>query len=130
MKNREAWSNCETYSKGLTDFSRKLAFASAAICWYFHDSNYSFPPRINVALFLLMVYFVGDVLQYFVAFHKWRQWILSEESAIQEKGERLEDAEFDIPANLDKWPFRLFLTKIFILLFSFIFIASEFASRS
>ena len=35
MKNRDLWASYEFYTSELTKYSRQLAFAAAAICWFF-----------------------------------------------------------------------------------------------
>src|SRR5436853_6308817 len=65
MKLSDLWKNQEIYSRDLTEHSRKLAFAVAAICWFFRTPQITFPPAILWALVFLVGFFILDVLHYF-----------------------------------------------------------------
>src|SRR3954470_822151 len=128
MKGEVVWENYRGYTKDLTEFSRKLAFAAAAICWFFRTPSYKFPSLIILALTLLVGYFFCDVLQYFVAALKLRRWIRDKEIEHYDRTGKL-DGDFDMPEHLDRLPFRLWWTKIVMLQMAFVFIVAEFMHR-
>ncbi|MBN1182230.1 MAG: hypothetical protein JXB49_08080 [Bacteroidales bacterium] len=46
MKLSELWDQYQRYTKDVTEYSRKLAFAVAAICWFFKSDSVTFPVNI------------------------------------------------------------------------------------
>src|SRR6266550_2602676 len=67
MTTEKLWEQYQHYTGDLTEHSRKLAFAVAAICWFFKTPEITFPPAILWSLALLVCFFVFDVLHYFVS---------------------------------------------------------------
>jgi hypothetical protein len=43
MRNTDLWNIYVTYTSEFTKYSRQLAFACAAICWFFRSPNVTFP---------------------------------------------------------------------------------------
>lgn len=61
----DPWAEKETYDKGLTENSRKLAFAAAAICWFFRGDDVTFPVVILLSLTAVILFFAFDLAQYY-----------------------------------------------------------------
>jgi hypothetical protein len=129
MKISELWKSYEFYTQGLTDHSRKLAFAAAAICWFFKTPQVSFPPSIIRALLCIVSFFFLDIGHYLLGAFLIRIWIRKQEKRIWKEESKLADAIVDKPAWLDTLPAILFLLKIIVLLISFCFIVYEFILR-
>jgi len=129
MKISDLWESYEFYTQGLTDHSRKLAFAAAAICWFFRTPQISFPVSILRALICIVLFFFLDILQYLLGAFLIRLWIRKQEKRIWKEKNILEDALVDKPAWLDTLPAIIFLLKIMVLLISFYFIGYEFILR-
>ena len=52
----------EIFSKN----ARKIAYGGAAICWFFKSEAVTFPTWIQYAIFSLVLYFLSDLLQYYL----------------------------------------------------------------
>lgn len=128
MKNSELWKSYEFYTGELTKFSRQLAYAAAAICWFFKSEEVTFPKPITVSLLFLVLFFVFDILQYFISAHLLRWWTRKEEKVMWAEGETL-DGEYNKPWWVDKPAFVFFNLKVLALFASFVSIGVEFASR-
>ena len=85
MKNAELWESYGFYTGELTKYSRQLAFAGAAICWFFKTPEVTFPKPVIVSLVLIVLFFISDILQYFIAAHLLRWWIRREEKRLWKK---------------------------------------------
>lgn len=130
MKVEKVWESYSSYTQALTEHSRKLAFAVAAICWFFKSEQVTFPPAIVVALAFVVLYFIFDVLQYFIAAITLKRWIYRQEALLEsEKGKAAPDDEVDKPPYLDAIPYALFCSKIVALFLSFIMLMWEFGTR-
>ena len=124
MKIDALWKEQQAYTRDLTEHSRKLAFAVAAICWFFRTPTITFPPAILWSLVFLVGFFVCDVLHYFVAAITYRIFIHGEEAKL---GDALDDhSEAELPRSLDKPGFFLFCTKTGFLMASFVMLFVEF----
>ena len=109
MKIEKRWETFGFYTKALTEQSRKLAFAVAAICWFFKSDDVTFPWAITVALAFVVLYFILDVLHYFVAASLIKGLTLKQEAELEEKKGRAEpEDDVENPPSLDDWPERLF----------------------
>ncbi len=121
MKNAEVWKHYKEYTRDVTEYSRKLAFAAGALCWFFKDENSEFPLRIEVSILFIVVFFISDILQGCTGAFVHRCWIRSEEKR-QWKASKTIEGEYDKPAWIDYPATTFFLVKIFGLLVSFVFI--------
>src|SRR2546423_1406054 len=74
MKIDDLWQQQQQYPRDVTEHSRKLAFAVAAICWFFKSPDTTFPPAILGALIFLVGFFVADVTHYFWAAVRYRRF--------------------------------------------------------
>jgi hypothetical protein len=128
MKNEDLWKSYEVYTKTLSDTSRQLGFAAAAICWFFKTPQHSFPGHILLALGFVVVFFVADILQYLLGaiflrtwtrFHEKKKW--KETGKIE--GDYLKPSWLDYPSYLMWW------AKVLALLTGFIFIGLELTGR-
>ena len=128
MTTEKLWSQYQHYTRDLTEHSRKLAFACAAICWFFKTPEITFPPKILWSLGLLVLFFLLDVLHYLTGAILYRVFTHRQEKRLlKETGSYV--GEVDVPRSLDRAPFTLFVAKSLALLASFAALASEFYSR-
>jgi hypothetical protein len=82
MTTDKLWETYLHYSRDLTEHSRKLAFASAAICWFFKTPEITFPPAIMGCLALLVVYFILDVVHHLWGAVRVRKFLRDQEDAL------------------------------------------------
>ncbi|MGD1046702.1 MAG: hypothetical protein ABR936_15445 [Bacteroidota bacterium] len=101
MKASELWKQYQVYTRDITENLRKLSLGVAAICWFFKDSNYSFPPAILGCLLVLVLYFALDIIQYSVAAYRYYCFTRDAEVIAWKHGKREKDPEIDVPDNLD-----------------------------
>jgi len=128
MKNSEVWDQYKAYTKDITEVSRKLGFAGAAICWILKTPQGIFSNSVLWALAFIVAFFISDILQSLSGALLLRYWIRSEEIKIWEANSTL-DGEYLKPVWLDYPSFTFFLLKVFSLLVGFIFIAVEIFKR-
>ena len=130
MKIRELWDSYNFYTQGLTEHGRKLAFATAAICWFFKSEQVTFPTPVIWSLSFVVLYFLLDMLQYFVAALVLRQWTYQKEAELEAKTGRADpDDDVEKPPRLDAPAFWLFITKHIALFMSFLALIVEFVQR-
>lgn len=128
MKNKELWDTYSFYTEELTKYSRQLAFAGAAICWFFKTPEVTFPKVISIALGLIVLFFILDIMQYFVSAHLLRWWIRKEEIR-KWQAEKTIQGEYDKPWWVDSPAFIFFNLKAGALFLSFAAIGYEFLIR-
>lgn len=128
MKNAELWKSYDYYTGELTKFSRQLAFAGTAICWFFKTEDVTFPKPILISLVLIVSFFILDILQYFLGAHILRWWTQCEEKKMWEKKKKI-DGEYHKPRWLDSPSFTLFNIKIVALFTAFVALSFEFIGR-
>jgi hypothetical protein len=128
MTNKEVWSSYEDYTRGLTSLTRQLAFGAAAICWFFKTPEATFPKPILVSLAFVVGFFFLDILQPFIAALRLRSWIHGREQELWNKTNSIE-GEYEKPRTLDRWPFRLFIGKIVVLVAVFVALGVELGRR-
>jgi len=128
MTIRDVWQEYKENTKALSENARKLAFAGAAICWFFKAEDATFPGKINLSLAFIVLFFLGDMLQYLASVLLLRQW-----ARRLEKFLKLNKLPADTPIEKPLWvvspPFALFLAKLVLLLAAFVFLILEFVSR-
>jgi len=128
MTTAKLWEEYQHYTRDLTEHSRKLAFAVAAICWFFKTPEITFPPAILWSLALLVCFFVFDVLHYFVGAFTVRFFLEYHEKAhFENTGDLLQ--EISKPRWVDRPATFFFVTKTLFLLSSFVALATEFYYR-
>ena len=128
MTTERLWEEFQHYTRDLTEHSRKLAFAAAAICWFFKTPQITFPPPVMWSLSLLVCFFILDVLHYFVGAVILRWFTEREEARLWKEtgsisGDIAKPRWVDVPA----WLF--FIAKTLVLLASFAALATEFYFR-
>jgi hypothetical protein len=128
MKNSEAWDHYKTYTKDITEVSRKLGFAGAAICWVLKTPAGTFSSSVLGALGFFVAFFIADVLQSFVGALFLRHWLRQEEIRQWRETQSL-DGEYHKPGWLDYPSFSLFLLKVAFLLAGFAFLGAEILAR-
>ena len=128
MKNSEAWEQYKSYTRDITEVSRKLGFAGAAICWVLKNPEGSFSPCVLWSLAFFVGFFVADVLQSFIGALLLRSWIRREEITRWNEAQSIE-GEYLKPGWLDYPSFGLFLAKVVLLLVGFALLAVEILSR-
>jgi hypothetical protein len=127
MKIDDLWKQQQQYTRDVTEHSRKLAFAVAAICWFFKSPDTTFPPAILGALIFLVGFFVADVTHYFWAAVRYRRFNYRAEEKL--KNTLDENPEVAVTRRLDKPIFVMFCIKTALLMVSFLFLLSEFFFR-
>ncbi len=128
MDNSTAWSNYVDYTRDLTEFSRKLAFAGIAICWVLKPENGSFSQTTLIAISLIVLFFVLDITQYSLGAIRWRNWIQAEENKKFEKTGSIE-GDYSPPQDLDHPVFITFWLKVAVLSLGFLSIGAEVVQR-
>lgn len=127
MKNAELWAAYRSYTEELTKLSRQLAFAAAAICWFFKREPVAFPSAIIWSLSFVVLFFLFDLLQFFVSAHVHRLWTRREEERQWRESNSI-DGEYEKPWYLDRPAFVLFNAKIVSLLLAFVMLGLHFIS--
>lgn len=128
MKGHQLWNQYQHHTRDITDHGRKLGFAGAAICWFFRDSSFTFPPAILWALALFVGYFALDLLHGFVGALQIKSFTEKQEGKMWSESRTL-DGEIEVPRSLDRPAFLLFLSKVAILLAGYVAVATEIAFR-
>lgn len=124
MNNKEAWSHYKDYTRDVTEHSRKLGFAGAAICWFFKDTNAAFPAPILYALIFLILFFLADIVQSMSGALLTKRWLRAEEiKKFEETGEI--EGNYEKPGWIDYPSFILFILKVVFLIISFMFIGGH-----
>lgn len=130
MRISELWDTYNFYTQGLTEHGRKLAFATAAICWFFKSEQVTFPIPVIWALSFVVLYFLLDILQYFIAALIVRSWTYKKEAELEaHKGTADPDDDVEKPPRLDAPAFWLFVFKHIALFLSFLSLIVEFVLR-
>jgi hypothetical protein len=114
MKNEDLWKQYSDYSAIVSENFRKLAFAAAAICWLFKPPEKPFPKIILYGIWFIVLFFIFDILQYFVAALLLRFWTRCQEKKNHAKYKTIM-GEYDKPAWLDTPPFHLWWFKVVLL---------------
>jgi len=128
MKTEKLWDEYQYYTRDVTENSRKLAFAVAAICWFFRTPESMFPPAILWSLALLVCFFVSDVLQYLSAAFTLRKFLEHQEEKHYLKTGALPQ-EVTKPRWVDYPATFFFIVKTLFLLGSFVALGTEFYWR-
>ncbi len=121
MKLREVWESYSFYTEKITEQTRKLAFAAAGICWFFKTPDIIFPSVISGALFLVVLFFIFDLAQYFVSAIILKIWARRQEISAHKEKDTI-DVDVDKPASLDIPGFVFFCLKVAVLFFSYLLI--------
>ena len=129
MTIKEYWDIYKEYTKQLSTHSRKLAYAGAAICWFFKSEAVTFPGFVVVALLFVVGFFTADLLQYYGAALTLRFWTRSKEKRLYKETKKL-DGDVPKPAWLDYPAFCMFHLKTACLASSFLALGCEFARRA
>jgi hypothetical protein len=122
MTNSEAWEKVIEYTSILSDNLRKLGFAAVAICWVFRSPEFLFPPAIIMSFAFTVIYFIFDILQYYVAAVVRRTWLYSEEEKRLKKNEPIDTGNYVMEKRLDYPAFVLWNVKTISLLVAYGFI--------
>lgn len=122
----ELWKIRDDFAKESTATSRKLGFAGAAICWLFKSNEYIFSVWIYCSLFFLSLFFLFDILQFFITALIYTYYIRIVENA--SSGIAIEGVP-GVPTSINSPSLVCFILKIFFLFMSYTFIAFEFFSR-
>jgi hypothetical protein len=121
VKNSDLWAQYDHFTKDLSDNARKLAFAAAAISWFFKTSENNFPPQVLWALRFVVLFFICDFLQYFLGALSIKFWTeYHEDKKYKETGSI--DGEYLKPKWLDYPVFSMWWLKVLALLASYAFL--------
>jgi hypothetical protein len=128
MKTEDLWKQYQSYTRDLTEHSRKLGFAGVAVCWIFRSSSFTFPPLIYWALAFFVAYFISDIFHYLVGAVLTKFHVEKEEfRLLQETGSI--DGDVPKPRWLD-WPaYGFFIAKAIFMILAFVFIGCELVVR-
>lgn len=130
MTIKALWTQYQDYTESHTEHARKLAFADAVVCWFFKSPDVTFPPAVLGALALLVVFFVLDLMHYFVGALCLKSFAEAEEQRVFEATNALTgDEQVDKPRFVDKPAFVFWILKTLALLASFGFLGTEFGFR-
>ncbi len=129
MQNRAAWADYAHYTAQFSSLARQLAFAGAAICWFFKTPDVTFPHIITVSLIAYVSFFLLDLLQYYVAALILNVWIRAKERQLWAR-QRTIDGDYSKPAWLDLPAFALFHLKFLALALGYLFLAWELLMRA
>ena len=128
MKTTNLWNDYVFYTRDVTEHGRKLAFATAAICWFFKTPQVTFPTHILWSLAFVVCFFFLDILQYFSAGLLVGYWTRRQEKKMWKENGTI-DGDIEKPAWLDKPAFVMFIFKMVFLMASFFCLACEFYLR-
>lgn len=122
MTNKEIWEGVIEYTSILSDNLRKLGFAAVAICWVFRSPEFLFSQEIIMSFVFTAVYFIFDILQYYVAAIVRRAWVYSEEGKRRKKNDTIYTDDYVMEQRLDVPAFVLWNLKTISLLVAYGFI--------
>lgn len=128
MKNREVWDSYDYYTSEITKHARYLGFAGIGICWFFRSPELLFPRAILGALICLVLFFLLDLMQYYIAAIRLRLWMQAEEEKREGEGDSIE-GDYWPPVQLDRPAFILFHCKLCALIAGFALICTEIIVR-
>lgn len=129
MKVEELWKTYDFYTAEITKHARYLGFAGLAVCWFFKSPEVTFPTLILLALLSLVLFFLFDLLQYYVAAVRYRSWLHGEESQAVDTGIELGSLDLWPTQELDRPAQKLFTAKLVLLLLGFVLIGAELMKR-
>jgi len=118
MNNSEIWSHYKDYTRDVTEFSRKLAFAGIAVCWVLRNATGAFSRITLFALAFIVSFFIADILQGLSGAVRLKHWIEAEEQKKWDKTGKI-DGDYVKPKSLDRPSYIFFLIKIVLLLIGF-----------
>lgn len=112
--------SCTKGSENASDIARKIAYGGAAVCWFLKDVKLHFPTLILVSLGLLSIFFMLDLLQYYL------RWQLDSNlySKIETNSISPEDTQ-KRDTRIRKILNSIFSVKLSVLFLAFIFIGTE-----
>jgi hypothetical protein len=121
----EGWKTVDDYTSRLSTIARHLAFAAAAICWFFKTTtsggNIVFPNCIYFSLIFLVLYFLLDILQYLTATVCRKSIIDKEEKKLSKWSLEVKGChKFTMPKSVDTWPYIFFYLKLSALAIAFL----------
>ena len=119
MKNSEIWNSYSNFTLDLSNNARTLAFAGAAIAWLFKTQDNTFPSIVLWGLFFIIIFFILDILQYFLGAIILKFWAEGEESKQLEETGKI-DGEYDKPRYIDYPSFFCWVAKVISLLMGYI----------
>ena len=122
--NAEIWKQYENFAIDLSNNARKLAFGGAAIAWLFKTDEYTFPVSALCALFFIIIFFILDIMQYFLGAKRLKHWIEAEEKKKQEETGTFE-GEYNKPIHIDIPSYRCWQAKVFALLVGYFFLGIQ-----
>jgi hypothetical protein len=129
MKVPELWRQYDFYTGETTKHARYLGFAGLGLCWFFRTSDITFPTAILTAMVILVLFFLTDLLQYYVGAMNLRGWLQREEKQAGDNGIELGMLDLWPPKELDRQGFWLFKAKLVLLLIGFLSIGVELVTR-
>jgi hypothetical protein len=128
MNNRQVWDAYDYYTSEISKNARTLGLAGIAICWFFRTPALTFPRPILWALVFVILFFIADLLQYYISAMRVRTWMRAEEERRLAETKSLE-GEYDLPIGIHTPGHVLFHVKLATLLAGFLILGTVFAAR-
>ncbi|MFK5981083.1 MAG: hypothetical protein QM488_19605 [Rhizobiaceae bacterium] len=124
MTNKDLWEQYGNFTIDLSNNARKLAFAAAGLSWLFKTIENTFPAPVLCALLAIIIFFICDILQYFLGAIRLKKWIESEEETREKETGSIE-GEYKKPKNIDTPSFYCWVAKVIALLASYAFLGLQ-----
>ncbi|MDZ7840829.1 MAG: hypothetical protein U5R46_08430 [Gammaproteobacteria bacterium] len=128
LDNKEVWSQYRDYTRDLTAYARQLAFCGVAVVWILKAQDGSFSTYVLAALLFIVLFFLSDVLQFFVSAVLLRHWVYHKEAEYWAANKSLE-GNYNKPKKLDCPASFFFGSKIVVLLIGLLLIGLEILSH-
>lgn len=119
MTNAEAWKPYGEFTKAASDNSRKLALSGVALAWSLKAHDFVFPSGATIGLIFLVVFFLCDLLQYYLGALLNRRWVRSRETELFNSTASIE-GDYQRPTSVDVPATVLFHLKIVSLAVAFV----------
>lgn len=120
----ELWKVRDGMAKESTESCRKLGFSAGAICWLFKSGDYSFPLLIYWSLLFLVLFFLFDVLQFFISSLLYSAYVRRLEVISAPSGDDFEGVD-GVPQWLNMPAMVLYMLKTVSLFACYLFIIVE-----
>jgi len=119
------WKISRTYSAEASKISRQLAFGEGAIFWMFFREPDKLSNLILIGLVFLVLYFVFDILQYFIGS------FINKNLAVtyEENKENLNPSDIERPKSLNDPVYLFYYLKFVMLLVASLLLISMFISK-
>lgn len=130
MRLSDAWATYGEYSQAASENARKLAFAVAAVGWFFYSNEPTHTDFLIWSLALIISFFVFDLAQYVVGAERRRRHTPREELKHEIRADTdLDKIHIDWRVDLDRPTLWLYSLKLATLAVAAGFLLPEFVVR-